>query len=233
MREGQVVVAELNRRNLKERAVGLVPLLSVLAAQEQSRLIDAMLLSEHKAGESILQSNAPGRDILFVVDGSVDVKRSSIEGREVIVSRLGVGEILGEIAFLTHATRSADVVAAEDCMLLTLHAEDFDRLLSSYPEFNRAVLTHLANRVAAASTRVADLALLDVYCRVFKALRTLGRPLETGVVVLKDPPTHKELAAMVGTSREMVTRALTKLKDDGLVETDNVGYRLLGSIPGC
>ncbi len=222
---------ELNRPKLKRLAISKIPLLESLSEAEREQLLELLVLKEYNRGESIITSDQTGREILFIADGSVDVKRSSGEGKEVIISRLGEGSFIGEIALLTNASRSADVVAVEDCMVLVLAAQDFEALLDSAKAFARALLVDLARRVAAASTKISDLALLDVYSRVFRALRGLaGQDKNTEAKVVSPRPTHKDLAAMVGTSREMVTRALAKLEADEIIVIEGEQVRLIGTV---
>jgi CRP/FNR family cyclic AMP-dependent transcriptional regulator len=223
----------IDRPNIKQLAISKIPLLDALSSPDKARLLDLLLLKEFKKGSSIIVSSEEGRDIMFVADGAVDVKRIGGDGKEVILSRLGVGEFFGEIAFLTNAVRSADVVAVEDAMVLVLRAADFEQMLQSNPGFARALLVDLAHRVAAASTRISDLALLDVYCRVHRVLVQLGKAGKQGAsgeYVLAERPTHKDLAAMVGSSREMVTRALSKLESEGVITSDAKKIRIQAQV---
>ncbi len=220
---------EITKPGLKRLALKKVPLFGTMSEPERDALVAMVALREFEQGESIILATDVGREVMFVVDGAVDVKRSSEDGREVIISRLGIGQLFGEIAVLTAATRSADVVAAENCMVLSLKANDFEELLSRHQSFVRALLVDLANRVLAASTRISDLALLDVYCRVFRALQSLARAAKAQNSMTIERPTHKDLAAMVGTSREMVTRALTKLEADQLISCSGKNVTLLAA----
>ena len=221
----------IDRPKIKLLAVSKIPLFTSLSEAERARLTELLILREYKKGACILISADLGQDIMFVADGAVDVKRASSDGREVILVRLGVGAFFGEIAFLTGARRSADVVAAEDSMILCLRASDFEALLKTNPGFSRALLVDLAHRVAAASTRIADLALLDVYCRVHRTLLGLAvRDSATSALIVEERPTHKDLAAMVGTSREMVTRALAKLETEEVIVLEEKRVRIIGSV---
>ncbi len=213
---------EINRLNLRKRAVSMVPLFHRLPEKERNEVQELTHLKEFKRGESIIRAEDETKEIMFVVDGSVDVKRTSSDGKEVIVTRLTVGEFFGEIAFLTQSLRSADVVAVDDCMVLALDSAAFDKLLSSNQGFTRALLIDLAHRVAAASSRISDLALLDVYQRLLRVLESLSEAdKQSNQRKVHPVPTQRELAAMVGTSREMISRALGRLEDDGLVEIRN------------
>lgn len=223
--------SSVNRPNLKQLAIRKIPIFSSFSDSEKGRLVDTLLLREYKKGANILISSEEGRDIMFVADGAVDIKRIGPNGREVIVARLSTGEFFGEIALLTGSSRTADVTAVDDSMILVLRAGDFESLLNSVPGLSKALLIHLAHRVAAASTRIADLALFDVYYRVFRALSSLAKKdPKSGDLIVQERPTHKELASMVGTSREMVTRALTKLQDDEILEIDDKQVKILSDV---
>ncbi len=111
---------DLNRPKLKQLAISKIPIFKNIPHAGQEQLALLLVLCEFKKGQSIIVSDRPGREIMFIADGAVDVKRSNLEGREVIVSRLGLGDFFGEISILTESNRTADVTAAEDCMLLSL-----------------------------------------------------------------------------------------------------------------
>jgi len=141
-----------------------------------------------------------------------------------------VGDFFGEISLLTGSSRSADVVAVEDCMVLILSAEDFDYLSKQNSGFTRALLVDLARRVAAASTRISALALLDVYLRVLSSLTAMAKPsAKRGDLIVDPRPTHRDLAAMVGSSREMVTRALSRLEEEGHIRVDGEQVHILSA----
>lgn len=218
-------------QNIKQLAIRKIPLLNSLTEKHREELAHTLILRDYKKGSNILISSDEGRDIMFIADGTVDIKHAGPNGREVIVARLSTGEFFGEIALLTGSSRTADVTAVEDSMILILRAGDFEALLTSIPELSRALLVHLAHRVAAASTKISDLALFDVYYRVYRTLSALAkRDPKSGEFIVAERPTHKELASMVGTSREMVTRALTKLEDDGIISIEDKRAIILSDV---
>ncbi len=222
---------EIDRPKIKELAVSKIPIFASLNDQERADLTNRLMLRDHKKGTNIIISDQSGSEIMFVADGSVDIKRSSQDGKEVIISRLKIGDFFGEIALLTGSTRSADVIAVEDSMVLVLRASDFNYLLESNSNFTKALLVDLARRVATSSSRISDLALLDVYLRVFRALSSLSeKDKTTGRKVVKSRPTHKDLASMVGSSREMVTRALSRLEEDQAIQIEDEKVWILTEI---
>lgn len=194
-----------------------IPLLSELAGPELMHL--GSVLKERRApkGSYIVYAEDPGPSMMFIADGKVKVNLMSNDGKEVVLANMEEGEFFGEIALLTGSDRSANVIATSDCRLFVLHEEDFTTHLTQYTGLARGMLTQLALRLRAASAKIGDLALYDVYRRVARTLKSMGSALEVDgkeIHVIDERPTHQELAAMVGTSREMVTRALKGLEED-------------------
>ena len=201
-------------------AVARVGLLSKIEPGTHARLLEQLRLERYESGAHIILMGDLGKDILLMVHGRAYVTRSEPNGKEVIVAQLEEGMLFGEIAALTTGDRSAYVVAASDCSVLRLAKDDFDQILLADPGFVRKLLVTMAERVRAATDRIADLALLDVNGRVLKALKNLSEPSlkrpEYSSVV-KRRPTHAELANMVGTSREVVTRTLKRLQAEQVI----------------
>lgn len=200
-----------------------IPVFSGLNEDELGAL--APLLRERKApkGSYLVCHDDPGASILFLAQGKAKVTLVSTEGKEVVLYRLRKGDFFGELAVLTGEDRSANVVAVSDSLLLVLQGDDFKRHIEKHGGLALALMRELALRLRAASSKIGDLALLDVYRRVASTLRSLAvSGLRDGeeVLIIEDRPTHQEIANMVATSREMVTRALKNLEDDGCIETE-------------
>ena len=98
-----------------------------------------------RAGETIVEQGAVGRHLYLIADGRVEVVRDAQP-----VAELGAGEYFGEMALVDETQRSATVWALADTSLLAVARADFEDLLSLYPALARAVLSVLAERLAAA-----------------------------------------------------------------------------------
>ena len=193
------------------------PLLVELSEAELSNL--GAVLKERRApkGSYIVYAEDPGPSMMFIAEGKVKINLMSNDGKEVVLANMDEGEFFGEIALLTGSDRSANVIALTDCRLFVLHEEDFTNHLTQFTGLARGMLRELAYRLRAASSKIGDLALYDVYRRVARTLKSMGTPKDLDgkeIHVIDERPTHQELAAMVGTSREMVTRALKGLEED-------------------
>lgn len=200
-----------------------IPLLQGVGAEELLQLASVLRAKTVNKGTYIFCVNEPGSSMMFVLEGTVKVTLDSDDGKEIILAHMGPGDFFGEIALLTGEERSANVVAASECKLLILTEADFRQHLLANSGLALAMLRALALRLRAASAKIGDLALYDVYRRVARTLKSMGTPSELNgakVYVIEDRPTHQELASMVGTSREMVTRALKGLEEDHCIEID-------------
>lgn len=209
---------------IAEHQLREIPLLRDLDSEELVSL--AALMRERRApkGSYIVYYEDPGPSILFLVQGRARVTLSSSEGKEIVLFNLSKGDFFGEIAVLTGEDRSANVVASTDCRLFVLSDQAFKQHIQENNGLALAMMKELALRLRAASSKIGDLALLDVYRRVASTLKAMATTTEVDgeeILLIDERPTHQELANMVGTSREMVTRALKGLEEDGCIIIKN------------
>jgi len=172
-----------------------------------------------KDGVIVSQSD-PG-DSMFIIDqGRVKVVLYGDSGREVILSIFRSGDFFGEMSLLDGQPRSANVIALEDARLLVLSREDFVQHLHEAPSTALSILAEMSARLRRADEVIGNLALLDVYGRVARVLVELarrdGHTTDEGIVI-RERPTHQDLAAMIGTSRETVSRVLSEFQRRGLL----------------
>jgi CRP-like cAMP-binding protein len=168
-------------------------------------------------GSVIVTADEPGPTVYFLLEGEAKVSVTGSDGKEFLITLLEEGELFGELSVLTGEERSANVTALTDCKLASISQEDFLSLLDSIPALSRSLLRILALRLKYSATKLGELALMDVTERVKNTLRSLA---EGDKQIVHRRPTHQMLAAMVGTSREMVTRALSLLEETGEIRSE-------------
>ncbi len=197
---------------------------SIFADLEEEALASiAGLMSERRfPKESVIVGQEDLGDSLFVVSrGKVKVVLYGRSGREVILSIFKAGDFFGEMSLLDNQPRSANVIALEDSTLLTLERRAFAAHLEQYPQTALQILAEMSRRLRRADSGIGNLALLDVYGRVARFLRELaadeGEQIDGGLVI-RQRPTQQEIASMVGTSRETVSRALSEFQRRGFLE---------------
>jgi CRP/FNR family transcriptional regulator, cyclic AMP receptor protein len=196
------------------------PALAALAAlfKERSFEREALVVSQEDAGDSLY----------VVTEGRVKVVLYGSSGREVILSLFRPGDFFGEVSLLDNQPRSANVIAVERSRMLVLDRKSFAKHLAQSPKTALNVLAEMSRRLRRADAIIGNLALLDVYGRVARFLRELaradGKETAEGIEITKRP-TQSEIAAMIGTSRETVSRALSEFQRRGFI--DMHGKRLV------
>lgn len=177
--------------------------------------------AQHFAKDAVIVGRDSRGDALFIVEsGRVKVVLYGDNGREIILSIFRNGDFFGEMSLLDGQPRSATVIAMEPAHVLVLSRDDFVRHLALYPGTALKILAEMSRRLRKADEIIGDLALLDVYGRVARVLLELGRRdgvrTDEGVLV-RVRPTQQDLASMVGTSRETISRALSEFQRRGFL----------------
>jgi CRP/FNR family cyclic AMP-dependent transcriptional regulator len=178
--------------------------------------------------EVIVAQQQPGDSLYLIANGKVKVSLSGEKGREIILSVLGPGEFFGEMSLLDGEPRSASVIAQSPAELYILSREAFVDYLRRSPRTALNILAEMSRRLRRADEIIGNLALLDVYGRVAHILLEMakkeGIQREDGILI-DNRPTQQELAAMLGTSRETVSRALNDFARRGYLSMS--GRRIL------
>jgi CRP/FNR family cyclic AMP-dependent transcriptional regulator len=183
---------------------------------------DARVLTEHSIirtypRNAILVSEGDETDSLYVlISGKAKVFVSDENGKEMLLSLLGPGEYFGELALLDECPRSASVMTLTPCKVSMISKSDFHRCLANHPQIALNLIRALTRRVRSLTENVKNLALLDVYGRVARTLLNLAEERD-GKRVIEQKLTHQDIANMVGSSREMVTRIFKDLTTGGYI----------------
>ena len=197
-----------------------VGIFSDLSKDDLRALSQRMQPREHGAGAVIVGQEDRGDALFAITAGRVKVVLYGDSGREIILSILREGEIFGEMSLVDNQPRSASVIALEPTHLLVLERSAFVPHLDSHPLTALAILAEMSRRLRQADRVIGNLALLDVYGRVARQLKDLaakeGIETEDGILI-RERPTQQEIASMVGTSRETVSRALSDFAKRGLI----------------
>ncbi len=197
-----------------------VSLFASLDARELDRLIQATTTRKLAAKETLFRKGDPGNQLFGILTGSLKVTGVGTDGKDVVFSLMGPGEVLGEMALLDDAPRSATVVAVEATALVTLHRRDFVPFLEQHPRAAIALATALVARVRRLSERAEDRQTMSLPARLAKRLLALAaehgtRPIVGGPVEVR--LSQQDLADLVGTTRESVNKQLRVWEEEGIV----------------
>lgn len=169
-----------------------------------------------RRGTSLFHEGDTGDELYIVSTGKLKVGRESPDGRENLLSVVGPGEIIGELALFDPGPRSSTVTAVSQSEVLSLKHEDLLSWLKDRPQAAMNLLKALAQRLRRTNETVGDLVFSDVPGRVAKAILDMknrfGKPAADGILVPHDL-TQEELAQLVGASRETVNKALAEFAE--------------------
>ena len=174
------------------------------------------------ADSVVVAEDEPSEAMYVLVAGRAKVVLCGESGRELLLRSLEPGDVFGDILPHGERPRSANVVAVDDVTLMTLSREELAAHLATHPRTAVCLLGEMSTWLRHADDTIANLALFDVEARLARTLERLAREGEgadRGVdgVWLADRPTQQELANMVGSCRETISRTFTSLVRRGLL----------------
>ena len=215
------VTPEENRQNIQIH-LRKIPLLAELNDEEIIRVKAEIRIRRHAKREVVLHKGGSGDGLLFLLSGQLQVIDVTEDGRAIGLRILAPGDFFGEIALINNSTRSASVVAMTEVLVAFLPAPLAMHLFSHSPSVAAHMLKHLAQKIQRDSEFRALLSINNTAKRIYTYLVLMQRKPgdDGGQPVVENLPTHQDIANMINTSRETVTRALLTLVQQGIVQKD-------------
>ena len=204
-----------------------VPLFSHLAEPQLRTLSQLFVPARVKAGQVIHLQGSPVDNFIVVGTGELCMLRRSREGRERIVGILRPGTHFGLAEMITGAGAAGTLRAEKDSTLAVLNNAAFRREVLANPTLCFALMQTMARSIFRLVRELESATFESVSQRLIRVLLALstsqGVASQRGVEIF-NAPTHQDLANLIGSSRETVTRALARMKEQGLID---IGYRRL------
>lgn len=208
----------MRRMNSLIRVLGRVGVFQSLRPAELQAIALVARRQRHGAEDAVFRRGAAGDAMYIIEEGSLKISRLTPSGKEQIIGVLGPGEVIGEMALFDDEPRSADAITLEETILIRIPKQAFLRLLEDIPLLAIRFLAVLAVRLRRMNERLEELTFLTARRRVARLiLEMAGRGKGVRTSPLKMRLTQEEMAALVGTSRETVSRVLGELQELGLI----------------
>jgi len=207
-----------------------IPLFAMVGDTDLENLADHLIERRYPQNATIVEEGQPG-DYLYVLrEGRVKVTKLSEDGREKILEILNPGAFFGEMSLLDRAPRSASVRALDPLRVFALSRIDFLALLRKSSDLSMAVIQELTRRLRDAGDHASSLSFQSVKDRTKGLLLKMaqeksphsGQPVTPAI-------THQQIADMISTSRETVTRVIKELKQDGWLGQEGKRYVVCAS----
>jgi CRP-like cAMP-binding protein len=216
----------MSTRKSTVEALRAIPLFASLDERGLEEIADLLIERKYPKDAVIFEEGVAGDYMYLIQQGQVKVTKTSDDGREKILEMLGEGDFVGEMALVDREPRSASVKTTGACILLALSRADFVAHLRQNPDMAMNLVQTLSRRLREVNEQVRALLFERVEQRTRRILRRLAREPHPTRPELRvtGPVTHQQLADLVGTSRETVTRVVKALKDEGWLEQQGKRY---------
>jgi len=205
------------------KALSKVPLFSGLSEGELGFLLERVVSKKYSASEMVFSEGEPCAGLFVDESGSVRIYKSSPGGREQVLSIEGPGGSIAELPVFDGGNYPASVIAIEDTVLLFVSRQDFQALCLAHPQVSLKVLKVVGGRLRRLVGIIEELSFTTVRHRLSAYLLRMakkeGRKVAQGVEITL-PTNNQELAAQIGTVRELVSRNLSRLQAEGLITID-------------
>lgn len=179
----------------------------------------------YKKGEFIYHETDLAKAVFFIKSGLVKIKKINHEGKEFVFSIKRAGNIFAETSLFTDksTTYSGTAQAAEKTEVLFILASDFEEIISMNPSLSVEVIRLMGKQLRFSTSILRDVATLDIYSKTVKTIERLAREFGTKTndeVKIEVPLTIQDLANIIGSTRESVSRVVSKLKKQDIVTVD-------------
>jgi len=200
-----------------------LPLLSCLSEQEMATVREQCDACLFDAGDTILERGELDKSVYFMAHGCAHVLNYSSSGRAMTYATSAQGEMFGEMAAIDGLPRSAWVCAISHCKLIKIREEIFMGLVKNNPAFAILVLRKLSSNLRELDQRLINILSLGAEQRVCIEIMSMAQPdpEAPGRYRVLEMPTHSNFANLIGSSRETVSRILSRLKTDRLITLSN------------
>lgn len=193
--------------------------------EEELRIVSALIRVKTFARREIVCRKAESADGVYLLfSGQLQAIDIAEDGREIGLNLIKPGAFFGELSVIDGLPRSAHIVALQPSEVGVIPQSAARELFYNRPAAAESMMRHLTGLVRNLSTYRALLAIPNAQQRVYALLHQFSQAMPGGLVVISNLPKQQEVAIMINTSRETVSRAIAQLVSSGVLEKD---YRRL------
>lgn len=201
-------------------------MLKALSRAEKEKL-DSMAVMRHAPKKQVLYFPTDSSNSIYMLKaGKVKISRLTPDGKEIILTILGPGEIFGELGITGQQEREEFAEVTDDAIICVVGMADLQRMMKENPKFNTEILKFIGFRLKRVQSRLESLIFKSAEQRIRSLLKELGE--EHGSIIAGDENqrevrlglTHDDIAKLTATSRQTVTTQLNELEKKELIKYD-------------
>ena len=204
------------------------PFFKNLTEYEIDPIVDLAKHRLYRNGSHVFMQGDQLTNVYFIHQGQVKIYKTDLHGKEQIVNILQPGDMFPHQGFFRQDDYPAHAEALGDIVLIYIPIQSFEDFLIAHPEICVKLFRVLGDIIVDLQNRLEEKILYNTFDQIIMLLLRLikshGEELEEDKYIIKTQFTNRELANMIGSSRETVSRTLTKLKNNQCIETDPNGF---------
>ena len=205
------------------KTLARVPIFAGLSEDELGFLVQRVVPRSYAAGEIVFSEGEPCAGLYVVEAGHIRIFKSSSGGREQVLSIDGPGSSVAELPVFDGGNYPASVGAIDDVTLLFISKQDFQAMCMTHPQVALKVLRVVGARLRRLVGIIEELSFTTVRHRLISYLARLARhggKATSGSTQVELPISNQELASQIGTVRELVSRNLSRLQAEKLIQVE-------------
>lgn len=204
------------------KLLGQIPLLAGLPENFLASLAKVCRFEHANKGDYIIEENDTSRRLFFLLNGQVRMLATNRQGQEVALAIIDGPTQFGELAVIDGYPRSAAVQATSGCDVLSIAPKDAETLIYTVPLVSQRIMQNMAGIIRKNNLHRMVLQQQNISNRLAAYLLAQVPPhMESSQTIhIKNMPTQYDLAILLGTTRESISRTLTLLDREGLIKKE-------------
>lgn len=197
------------------------PIFSVLDNEQLSDVMSMILRRKYKKGQVIFFEGDVSDKFYIINSGKIKIFKYTKEGKEQILYILSEGDFIGYRSLLKKGKIDFNAEALEDVSVCILTKDDFDNIVKKTPDISLKILESLHDRLVSLENLVQTLSTKDIEVRIASILRGFARDFGTEEpegIVINLPLSREEMANYIGVTRETMSRKLTAMEEEGVID---------------
>ncbi|GGM25011.1 Crp/Fnr family transcriptional regulator [Paraliobacillus quinghaiensis] len=208
-----------------------LPLFKDLSTEEIDPILSLTNSQVYPRGAHIFMQDEPITTVYFIKSGSVKIYKTDIHGKEQIVNVLTKGDMFPHQGFFRQGNYPAHAEVAEHADIYSLPIKTFENFLVQNPSISIKLIHVLGELIIDLQKRLEQQILHNTYEQIIMLLLRLadrhGKKNSTGWITIDTAFSNQQLANMIGSSRETISRTLSKLKKQQIITKDSSGNLML------
>ena len=208
---------------MTEQMIRAVPLFSDLEISRLHDILEFSVIQKYKKNSMIVCEEEAESRFYLIHSGRVKISRITEEGREAVFAFLGEGDFFGEMCIFKDQVSATNVTTTEESQLIHLHRSHLLQIMNDNPQVSINLLKEMTQRLRRRNAQIRSLTMQNATQKVANTLLRFADDLGSinmGQVEISRLPAHRDIAGMVGTSRETISRAIRSLTKKGFLRKE-------------